>query len=237
MQILYAGAYSACGLARRIWAVPCLHPETASSRAQPPTVQVTCIEDGWMTDGRTDGWIHWRCQRFSSDCFGAVNWCQLVPSLLEGSGVLLTFICHLRQGHWRLFSRRHAALQSKEPQQNENRRQQATRKRKCSRTRSRARSSPWFVRRWWCPSGGPAGTSGCSAASRSVARRMVEATKHQTSETQVTGWSAGLKQEHSRHRCELLQVSDSCWFVNFKLVKSVVKYEDGFLLMDTYIPG
>lgn len=53
-----------------------------------------------------------------------INRCPLVPSLLEGSGVLLTFICPLRQGDWRLFSRRQAALRSEKPQQNENRRQQ-----------------------------------------------------------------------------------------------------------------
>lgn len=173
--------------------------------------------DYWTekTEGWKNRWKRWRCQRFSFDCFSEIDWCQPIPSLLEGSGVLLTFIGHLRQGDWRRFSRRHAALQSERQQQNENQRHQATEERK----RRRTCRSPWFVRRWWCQGGGPAGTSGCSAASRYVARRTAAATKPQTSETRATGWSAGLKREHSRRRCELLQV--------------IVKHEDRFLLMDT----
>lgn len=56
--------------------------------------------------------------------------------------------------------------------------------------------SPLFVRTLCYPSGGPEGISGCSVGCHYVARRMAVVMTHQTSETQVTDWSAELKQEH-----------------------------------------
>lgn len=58
-------------------------------------------------------------------------------------------------------------------------------------------SSPLFVRTLCCPSGGPEGISGCSVGCHYVVRRMAVVMTRQTSVTQVTDWSAELKQDHT----------------------------------------
>lgn len=144
-------------------------------------------------------------------CLGAFKWC--LPSLLESSGVLLTFFCHLRQGDWCLFTWRHIALKRQNKKQRGMRTmkmQQIIKERKSGWLKTKWLSthrtgllffmcgSPLFGRTLCCPSGGPEGISGCSVGYHYVARRMAVVMTHQTSETQVTDWSAELKQEQEQ---------------------------------------